>query len=55
MIRRRNDSKIEIWTANYINNRFVRTTEDKDLEIEQIELCGDMFIVEVFKNERIEE
>lgn len=52
MIRRRNDSKIEIWTANYINNRFTRATEDKELEIEQIEPCGDvLFIVEVFKRE----
>ena len=51
MIRRRNDSKIELWTAYYINNRFARATEDKELEIEQIEPCGDMFIVEVFKRE----
>ena len=55
MIRRRNDSKIEIWTPYYINNQFVRAAEDKELEIEQIEPCGDGFIVEVFKNERSEE
>lgn len=55
MIRRRNDSKIELWTAYYINNRFARATEDKELEIEQIEPCGDMFIVEVFERERSED
>lgn len=55
MIRRRNDSKIEIWTTYYINNPFVRAPEDRELEIEQIEPCGDMFIVEVFKNERRED
>ena len=51
MIRRRIDSKIEIWDASYINNQFARSTEDKGLEIEQIEPCGNMFIVEVFEKD----
>lgn len=55
MIRRRIDSKIEIWDVNYINNRLLRSIEDKWLEIEQIEPCGNMFIVEVFEKERSEE
>lgn len=55
MIRRRNDSKIKIWTTYYINNQFARATEDKELEIEQIEPCGDMFIVEVFKREEADD
>ncbi len=55
MIRRRNDSKIEIWTENYINNQFMRSSEDKWLEIEQIEPCGNVFIVEVFERERKED
>ena len=55
MIRRRNDSKIEIWTTYYINNRFTRAAEDNELEIEQIEPCGDAFIVEVFKREGSED
>lgn len=55
MIRRRMDSKIEIWTENYINNQFLRSPEDKGLEIEQIEPCGNMFIVEVFEREAKDE
>lgn len=55
MIRRRIDSKIEIWDANYINNRLLRSIEDRRLEIEQIEPCDKMFIVEVFEKERSEE
>ena len=55
MIRRRIDSKIEIWGENYINNRYSRTAEDKNLEIEQIEPCGGgSYIVEVFGEEEAE-
>lgn len=51
MIRRRIDSKIKIWDASYVNNYFMRSQNDKRLEIEQIEPCGNLFIVEVFDKE----
>ena len=55
MIRRRIDSKIEIWAENYINNRNIRTAEDRNLEIEQIEPCGGGgYIVEVYEKEGAE-
>ncbi len=50
MIKRRIDSKIEVWSENYINNRAIRTAEDRDLIIEQIEPCGGCaYIVEVYE------
>lgn len=56
MIRRRIDSKIEIWGQSYINNRFQRTAEDRDLEIEQIEPCGGCdYIVEVYERHKAEQ
>ena len=56
MIRRRIDSKIEIWVENYINNRTIRTAEDRNLEIEQIEPCGGCeYIVEVYERRKAEQ
>ena len=52
MVKRRIDSKIVVWDANYINHRFMRSNDDKEFEIEQIEPCGSVFIVEVYKHER---
>lgn len=54
MIRRRIDSKIEIWATNYINFPNTRAQEDRDKEIEQIEAAPGKqdFIVEVFRPAR---
>lgn len=54
MIRRRFDSKIEIWATNYINFPNTRAQEDRDKEIEQIEAIPGKqdFIVEVFRPAR---
>lgn len=55
MVRALFDSTIEIWTANYINFPEVRTLEDHDKEIQQIEAIQgstELFIVEVFKPAR---
>ena len=53
MKRTREDSRIEIWGARYINNVDARYPEDRDLVIIQIEpsrTSGD-YIVEVVKKE----
>lgn len=56
MIRRRIDSKIEIWGQDYINNKPIRTEADRNLEIEQIEPCGGCdFIVEVYERCKAEQ
>lgn len=55
MIRRRIDSKIEIWATNYINFPNTRAPEDRDKEIEQIEAIpgsNGNFIVEAFRPAR---
>ena len=54
MVRVLFDSKIEIWAANYINNPEVRALEDRDKEIQQIEVIPGTqdFIVEVFRPAR---
>lgn len=52
MIRRRIDSEIRICDMNFINS--LGSTSQwggKQLEIEQIEPCGNLFIVEVFDKE----
>ena len=56
MKRSRIDSRIEVWSQNYINNRAFRSLEDKDAQIEQIEHVSDItFIVEVWNPKEDEE
>lgn len=53
MKRSRTDSRIEVWSVSYIKNPRIRTPEDRDAQIEQIEYaCDNSFIVEVF-NEQV--
>lgn len=56
MKRSRIDSRIEVWTWNYINNRELRLPDDRDAQIEQIEhVNGATYIVEVWNPKEDEE
>ena len=56
MKRNRIDSRIEVWDADYINNPRIRTRDDRNAQIKQIEVAyGNNFIVEVFNKEEEDE
>lgn len=54
MIKTREDSRIEIWTASYINIPSIRTKEDEDVDIIQIErgVSNQDYIVEVVEKKK---
>ena len=48
MIKQFKNSRIEIWSARYINKLCFRTAEDREMIIQQIESAGDGdYIVEI--------
>ena len=53
MIKRLSLSRIELWSAEYINKPNERNENDKHSIIEQIEPAGDgaNYIVEVYEND----
>lgn len=46
-------SRLEIWSAEYINNQKIREEKDKNARVVQIEPSGkqDFFMVEVIEQE----
>lgn len=56
MVRKYPDSRIEIWSADYINNNCVRQEQDKNVKIMQIETgtSGKQYIVEIVPEAEIE-
>lgn len=48
MVKTREDSRIVIWNSGYINNIDARNANDRDIDIIQIQSCGnDSFMVEI--------
>lgn len=52
MVKTREDSRIVIWNSGYINNIDARNANDRDIDIIQIQSCGnDLFMVEIAEND----